>query len=60
MFCILQLCEHLEKIERLKNVSAVLVSENYLKRDIPLIVADGIGQWKARELFEIDFLQQVN
>lgn len=53
------MCEHVERVERLNNVSAVLVSENFLKRDIPLIVSDGVGQWKARDLFDLDFLQKV-
>nr|XP_053634067.1 uncharacterized protein LOC128689707 [Cherax quadricarinatus] len=38
-------CESLDKVDRLTNVSSQVVSEDYLKNDIPFIVTDGMDDW---------------
>ncbi|XP_042237815.1 uncharacterized protein LOC121876610 [Homarus americanus] len=38
-------CESLDKVDRLTNVSSHVVSEDYLKNDIPFIVTDAMDDW---------------
>lgn len=45
---------------RLINVSQGAVAEDYIKRDIPVIVTDGTIGWSAANLFSIPFLYQVS
>ncbi|XP_045118668.1 uncharacterized protein LOC123508815 [Portunus trituberculatus] len=38
-------CESLERLDRLANVSSLVVSEDYLKNDVPFIVTDAMEDW---------------
>lgn len=38
-------CESLEHLERLSNISSRVVSEDYLKNDIPFIATDAMEDW---------------
>ena len=60
MLYILQLCEHLESIDRIQNVSFSILTEDYLNRDIPIIITDGMDRWLARDLFNMQFLNNVS
>ncbi len=53
------MCETLEEIHRIANVSHSVISEDYLKRDIPVIVTDGLDNWPAMDKFNIHFLNEV-
>jgi len=46
-------------IERVANVSLSVISDVYIKRDVPLIVTDATDDWPARRLFTLKFLQKV-
>ena len=35
------------------------MAEDYLKRDIPVIVTDAMLDWPAKELFTVNFIHQV-
>ena len=39
------MCESLERLDRLANASSLVVSEDYLKNDIPFIVTDAMADW---------------
>lgn len=54
-----ELCEHLEYIDRIQNVSHSILMEDYLKRDIPVIITDGMDHWIARDLFNMQFLNNL-
>ena len=45
IFCLPQVCESLERLDRLANVSSLVVSEDYLKNDVPFIVTDAMEDW---------------
>ncbi|XP_076043449.1 uncharacterized protein LOC143026618 [Oratosquilla oratoria] len=40
-------CESMERLDHLVNVSAVVVSEEYLKNDVPFVVVDGMDNWEV-------------
>ncbi|XP_043217827.1 uncharacterized protein LOC122379584 [Amphibalanus amphitrite] len=44
-----QLCESLDELERVSNVSAAVVTDNYLRLDRPVVVTDGTRDWPALE-----------
>lgn len=35
------------------------MAEDYLKRDIPVIVTDAMNNWPAKEKFNVQFLAEV-
>ncbi len=54
------MCEDLELIDRVDNVDPAAFEDDFLKRDIPVIVTDGVGNWSAQEKFNVHFLAEVN
>lgn len=59
VFVWFQLCDNLSGIPRKSNLSQTVMAEDFLKRDIPVIVTDAMDDWPARELFTVDFIHQV-
>ena len=55
----MQLCENIERIARVTQIDHSIMAEDYLKRDIPVIVTDGMEDWPAREIFNVHFLNEV-
>jgi len=47
-------------IERVNNISHSVISDVYIKRDVPVIVTDATDGWPARRLFSLEFLQKVD
>ena len=41
----MEVCESLDVLDRLSNVSIQTVAEDYLKNDIPFIVVDAMADW---------------
>ena len=54
-----QVCEHMESIERVGNISHTKMADGYIIRDIPVIVTDGVTNWPAQRLFTLKFLYEV-
>lgn len=54
-----ELCENIDRVERYTNMSHRVVAEDFLKRDIPFIVTDGMDDWPALRKFTIKFLDQL-
>lgn len=50
-----QVCESLEKLDRLANASSKVVAEDYLKNDIPFIVTDAMDDWPVMNTNEFWF-----
>ncbi|XP_047491036.1 uncharacterized protein LOC125040521 [Penaeus chinensis] len=48
-------CESLEKMDRLSNVSSWVVTEDYLKNDIPFLVTDAMDDWPVMNTEEFWF-----
>ncbi len=59
MVLYLQLCENLESIERVANMDHSVMAEDFLKRDNPVNVTDGMTDWEASDKFNVQFLHQV-
>ena len=57
--CICQACELIGTIERVANVSHSVISDVYIKRDVPVVVTDATDSWPARRLFSLEFLHKV-
>jgi hypothetical protein len=60
MYVLMQKCENFEKIEHSANVTQLMMSDKFLKRDIPVIVTDATNDWPARRLFTLKFLHDVS
>jgi hypothetical protein len=54
-----QVCEHMERVERISNMSQYVMADSYIKRDIPVIIMDATDQWPARQLFTLKFLHEL-
>lgn len=54
-----EICENIETIMRLVNVSQATITESYIRRDIPVIVTDGTRGWSASKLFTLPFIHQL-
>lgn len=50
-----QVCESLEKLDRLANASSKVVAEEYLKNDVPFIVTDAMDDWPVMNTNEFWF-----
>ena len=55
-----QLCEDNDVISRLTNVTHIVMTEDYLYRDRPVIVTDALIGWEASRKFNLHFLNEVN
>ncbi|CAH1800506.1 unnamed protein product [Owenia fusiformis] len=55
-----ELCETTTSLTREENISQVEMTENFLKRDIPLIVTDAMSDWPARENFSLKYLHELH
>lgn len=53
------ICKDTTVIGRLNKVSQVVISEAYIKRDIPVIITDGLVGWLAQQLFSLKFLYEL-
>ena len=60
VYLFIQVCENLEAIDREMNMSHALMLEDYLKRDIPVIITDSMEEWDAMQRFNIPFLNTVS
>lgn len=49
------MCESLEKMDRLSNVSSWVVTEDYLKNDVPFLVTDAMDDWPVMNTEEFWF-----
>lgn len=45
MFACLQICEGIQDIQRVSHVNPANIIDKYFKRDIPVIVEDGLRDW---------------
>ncbi|ELT94683.1 hypothetical protein CAPTEDRAFT_93822 [Capitella teleta] len=54
-----ELCENLVNIPRRENLSQIIMAEDFLKRDVPVIVTDAMEHWPARDIFTIEFINQL-
>lgn len=50
-----KVCESLEKMDRLSNVSSWVVTEDYLKNDVPFLVTDAMDDWPVMNTEEFWF-----
>lgn len=45
IFVCCQICESIQSIQHVRNVNASEVVEQFFKRDVPIIVEDGLRDW---------------
>lgn len=57
--CVCQACELTGAIEHVGNISHLVISDVYIKHNIPLIITDATDNWAARRLFSLEFLSKV-
>ena len=53
------MCEDLEIISRISNISQSVMTEDHLKRDIPVIITDGMDDWEEADKLSMLFIKQV-
>ena len=41
-------------------MSHIIMSDDFLKRDIPVVITDGMDNWEAQQLFDVTFLNEVS
>ena len=60
LYCYLQLCEGQSGIDRIANVTPTMMADDYITREVPVILQDGLENWKALSMFNIHFLSDVS
>ncbi|KAK7507086.1 hypothetical protein BaRGS_00001937 [Batillaria attramentaria] len=54
-----QVCEGVQNIRRVRGLNAADVVEQYFKRDLPIIVEDGLHDWDAQSMLTIHDLAHI-
>ncbi|XP_064620957.1 uncharacterized protein LOC135483839 [Lineus longissimus] len=54
-----EICDDLKGIPRETNISHVDLMEQYMNRDLPVIITDAIDDWPAMHKFNVTFLEQL-